>query len=98
MRKWAQTLADKYLANPNVGPCSRFREGQEFFVDVYEFFLMLNDKFYSETWYWIAKYVYAAPQGGYIMKGWKKDSKVMIACRNDEVRPVIFKIKRIVEE
>lgn len=97
-RNWDQALADKYLADPNIGPCSWFQEGQEFLVDEYEFFHMLNGKFCSEAWDCIARYVYAALQGGAIMKGWTSDSKVMIACCNDGVRPVVFKIERIDEK
>lgn len=46
-REWDQALADKYLADPTVGPCSRFRERQELLVDEYEFFHMPNGKFCS---------------------------------------------------
>ena len=40
-------------------------------------------------------YVYAALQGGAIMKSWTNDDRMMIACCNDGTRPVIFKIERI---
>lgn len=58
---------------------------------------MLNGKFCSEAWDCIARYVYAALQGGSIMQGWTNDSKIMIASCNDGVRPVVFKIERIDE-
>lgn len=49
----------------------------------------------SEAWDCISRYVYAALQGGSIMRGWTNDERVMIACCNDGTRPVIFKIERI---
>ena len=51
--------------------------------------------FCAEAWDAISRYIYAALQGGAIMRGWTKDDKVMIACCNDGTRPVIFKIERI---
>ena len=32
------------------------------------------------------------------MKGWMRDENTMIACCNDGIRPVIFKIERIDHE
>ena len=43
----------------------------------------------------VSGYVYAALQGGAIMKSWTNDDRMMIACCNDGTRPVIFKIERI---
>ena len=60
-------------------------------MDEYEYFHMLNGKFCSEAWDCVSRHVYAALQGGSIMQGWTNDSKVMIACCNDGVRPVVFK-------
>lgn len=51
--------------------------------------------FCAEAWDAISRYIYAALQGGSIMKGWTNDEKMMIACCNDGTRPVIFKIERI---
>lgn len=51
--------------------------------------------FCAEAWDGISRYIYAALQGGSIMRGWMKDEKVMIACCNDGTRPVIFKIERL---
>lgn len=96
-REFYQDLADEYLANPNAGKCNKFQDGQEFILDQGDFFNMLNGKFCSEAWDAISRYVYAALQGGSIMRGWTKDEKVMISCCNDGVRPVIFKIERIDE-
>ena len=49
----------------------------------------------SEAWDAISRYIYAAFQGGSIMKGWMKDENTFIACCSDGTRPVIFKIERI---
>lgn len=59
---------------------------------------MMNGQFCSEAWDCISRYVYAALQGGAIMRGWTNDEKVMIACCNDGTRLMIFKLERIDEE
>lgn len=52
-------------------------------------------KFCGEAWDAISRYVYTALQGGSIMHRWTNDDRMMIACCNDGIRPVIFKIERI---
>ena len=96
-REYYQGLADKYLADPKVGKCELFKDGQEFLVDSEGYFKMLHGGFCSEAWDAISRYVYAALQGGSIMRGWTNDEKIMIACCNDGVRPVVFKLERIDE-
>lgn len=90
-----QELADRYLADPKAGPCQLFKPGNEFVVDADGFWRMLNGRFCAEAWDAISRYVYAAIQGGSIMKGWTNDEKMMITCCNDGVRPVVFKLERI---
>lgn len=97
-RECYKDLQEKYLADPNSGPCPYFREGQVIMVDNDNFFRMLNGTFCAEAWDCISRYVYAALQGGSIMRGWTNDEKVMIACCNDGTRPVVFKLERIDEE
>ena len=97
-RECYQDLQAKYLADPKSGPCPFFREGQEIIVDNDNFFRMLHGTFCAEAWDCISRYVYAALQGGSIMRGWTNDEKVMITCCNDGTRPVIFKLERIDEE
>ena len=97
-REFFQDLAEEYLANPDAGKCSLFEDGQEFILEQGDFFHMLDGKFCSEAWDAIGRYVYAALQGGSIMRGWTKDEKMMISCCNDGVRPVIFKIERMDEK
>ena len=90
-------LQEQYLANPKAGKCEFFEDGQEWLLEGMDFHYMLNGKFCAEAWDCISRYVYAALQGGSIMRGWTNDEKVMIACCNDGTRPVIFKIERIDE-
>jgi uncharacterized repeat protein (TIGR04076 family) len=94
-REYFQDLADEYLADPSVGKCDLFEDGQEFIVDGRTFWFMMDGNFCAEAWDSISRYVYAALQGGSIMKGWTNDEKMMIACCNDGTRPVIFKLERI---
>lgn len=97
-RECYKDLQEKYLADPQSGPCPYFHEGQEIMVDSDNFFHMLDGRFCSEAWDCISRYVYAALQGGSIMKGWTNDEKMMVTCCNDGTRPVIFKLERIDEE
>jgi uncharacterized repeat protein (TIGR04076 family) len=93
-----EDLRDEYCADPNAGKCDLYQEGQEWIVDVMGFATMLNGQFCSLAWDAISKFVYAALNGGSIfISGWMKDEKVMIACCNDGIRPVIFKLERIDE-
>ena len=88
-------LQEEHLADPKSGVCPMFEVGQEFLVDGRNYSQMLNGQFCAEAWDAVSRYVYAALQGGSIMKGWTNDEKMMIACCNDGTRPVIFKIERI---
>ena len=90
-------LQDEYLANPNAGACEFFEVGQEWIVTNNDYFRMLHGKFCAEAWDCISRYVYAALQGGSIMRDWTRDEKIMIASCNDGTRPVIFEIERIDE-
>ena len=56
--------------------------------------------FCEEAWSAITRYVFAfVSGGGGFFKGtygrWMKDDNTMIACCNDGVRPVVFKLDRI---
>ena len=93
-----EDLQEKYLADPKSGRCDYFDVGQEFIVDGKGYQSMLGGHFCMEAWDAVNRYVYAALQGGSIMKGWTNDEKMMIACCNDGTRPVVFKIERIDEE
>ena len=94
-KKCYTDLQEKYLANPQSGPCGAFEVGQEFIIDGHGYQTMNEGHFCMEAWDAINRYVYAALQGGSIMKGWTNDEKMMIACCNDGTRPVMFKIERI---
>lgn len=92
-------LQERYLADPQAGLCPLFEVGQEFLLERNgerdDLWHMLDGRFCSEAWDAVSRYVYAALQGGSIMRGWTNDEKMMIACCNDGTRPVIFKIERI---
>ena len=99
-KKCFPDLQEQYLSHPQVGPCDRFEVGDEFLFEGFggpqEFWRMEDGRpRCTEVWDCIGRYVYAALQGGSIMKGWTNDEKMMIACCNDGTRPVIFKIQRI---
>ena len=94
-RELFEDLQQEYLADPQSGRCPYFREGQEFLLEGDDFFRMLHGSFCAEAWDCISRYVYAALQGGSIMRGWTREENVMIACCNDGTRPVVFKIERI---
>ena len=80
-------IQEKYLADPKSGPCPFFKPGDTF--------LLKRTPQQDDFYHLISRYVYAALQGGAIMKGWTNDDRMMIACCNDGTRPVIFKIERI---
>lgn len=89
-------LVETFIGKPNVGRCDKFQEGQEFMVDFKTYFNMgIPEGFCSEAWESIQKYVFTHISGGTVFKGWPKDDGVAIACCNDGVRPVIFKLERI---
>ena len=90
---------EKYLADPKSGPCPCFKAGDTFLLkrtpEQDDFYHLMNGKFCGEAWDAISRYVYAALQGGSIMRKWTNDDRMMIACCNGGTRPVIFKIERI---
>ncbi|MCM1023688.1 MAG: TIGR04076 family protein [Prevotella sp.] len=89
----------KYLADPKSGECPFYSVGDVTLFERYggedTFWTMAKGAHCSEAWDCISRYVYAALQGGAVMRGWTNDERVMIACCNDGTRPVIFKIERI---
>jgi uncharacterized repeat protein (TIGR04076 family) len=96
-REYFQDLADEYLLDPSEGKCHLFSDGQEIIVDHANCIPMIEGQFCAGAWDSISNYVYSALQGGAVMKGWTHDEKVMIACCNSGIRPVIFKLERIDE-
>ena len=92
-------LQEKYLADPTSGACPFYNVGDRFVFERYggvdTFWTMGKGTQCSEAWDCISRYVYAALQGGAIMRGWTNDPRLMIACCNDGTRPVVFKIERV---
>ena len=89
-----EDLQREFLADPQLGKCQYFEEGQEFLVDRKECYRMMNGKFCSEAWDCIGKYVYLILHGGEFY--WTKEKNSVLVCCNDPTRPVIFKLERVV--
>ncbi len=47
----------------------------------------MNGRFCGEAWDAVSRYVYAARQGGSIMRRWTNDDRMMIACCNYRLKP-----------
>ena len=95
-RMFNEDYAREYCANPKAGLCGAFTEGQTFTLNT-------PDKpvgFCEEAWSAITRYVFAftVGGGGFFNGRWMKDENTMIACCNDGIRPVVFKLERIDEE
>lgn len=89
-RMYNEDLAQEYCSHPER--CSIFREGQVFLLDTPKKPL----EFCDEAWAVINHYVFAFINGGgAFYNNWMKNENTMIACCNDGVRPVIFKLERI---
>ena len=96
-REYYEDLAGRYLADPHVGKCRLFREGQQFLVtqENYNRFPYENN-FCPSAWDVLKIKVYAALQGGrFYWEGWMKNPKEQILCCDDGVRPVVFLLERI---
>ena len=74
-------LQEKYLADPKSGPCPFFKPGDTFLLkrtpEQDDFYHLMNGKFCGEAWDAVSRYVYAALQGGAIMKGWTNDDRMI---------------------
>jgi len=77
----------------SFGPCERHYEGQEFIVE--ESFKMPED-FCHWSWAGIHQAVRMLLFGGDYP--WSIEKGSAVVCCNDGLRPVIYKLERIVEE
>jgi uncharacterized repeat protein (TIGR04076 family) len=86
-------FAEQYCKNPHTNVCSVFQEGQTFFLDSAN----KPEGFCEEAWSAITRYVFAfiSDGGGFFNGSWMKAENTMIACCNDGIRPVVFKLERI---
>lgn len=77
------------------GPCHFFQEGDEFVVD----YLTERPEGFGCDWAWddLHKVLFA-----FMLKGdygtWMKDPNTFITCCTDGIKPVIFKVERIVDQ
>ena len=86
-------FARQYCLNPETTVCTAFKEGQTFL-------LANQDKpagFCEEAWSAITRYAFAFVNGGggFFHGNWMTEENTMIACCNDGIRPVVFKLERI---
>lgn len=84
-------LAQRYGAETLSGACPLFTEGQTLFCDQHN----PPKHFCGEAWKCIQHYVYALYYGAEkpFGKDWMRAGNVAIACCNDGLRPVTFKIE-----
>ena len=80
-----EDYAKQYCVNPETSVCTAFQEGQTFLLDSAN----KPDGFCEEAWSAITRYVFEG--------SWMNDGNTMIACCNDGIRPVVFKLERIDE-
>lgn len=84
-------LQEKYLADPKSGPCPCFKAGDTFLLkrtpEQDDFYHLMNGKFCGEAWDAISRYVYAALQGGSIMRKWTIDMKTK---EENQDKPFVF--------
>jgi uncharacterized repeat protein (TIGR04076 family) len=92
-RMYNKDLAQEYCVNPEAGVCSAFQEGQTFLLED----ASKPPGFCEEAWSAITRYVFAfvSGGGGFFSGRWMKDENTMIACCNDGIRPVVFKLERV---
>lgn len=91
-----QTNIAKEYAENGLTPCSVMKKGQVFYTE-----LAKPDGFCDTAWKCIFQYVFAllngARQEGFFNGDWIKQPYTAIACCNDGLRPVIFKIETVKE-
>jgi uncharacterized repeat protein (TIGR04076 family) len=85
-------IADEYR-NPQAhyGPCNIFEAGQEIEVEKW---WEIPEGFCEWAWIDIQKPLFALATGAQL-DPWMKDPNTWIACCTDGVKPVTFKIERI---
>jgi TIGR04076 family protein len=91
-----QDLAKEHCRS-EVTLCPCFEEGQQFLTSGLE----KPANFCDWAWNDIYKFVTVLLAGGNfsqgIFEGWMKDDREMIACCTDGIRPVVFKIEKVVD-
>ena len=91
-----EELAKEY-AGPDFTKCPMMREGQVFYADYAK-----PEGFCDEAWKAIYQYVFALANGGgkngFFFNDWVREPYTAIACCNDGLRSVIFKLEATNEE
>ena len=85
-----EELAKEYGC-PGIGPCPFHQVGQVYYGDCSK-----PEGFCDDAWRAIFQYVFALANGSgkFYFNDWIEKEGVAIACCNDGLRPVIFKIER----
>ncbi len=87
-REFNQDLADKYIPFPDFGPCELMKEGDVFYTGG-PFGNEMPEGFCAMAWQAINLQATTLAGGGKVFG----QDLVHIACCNDGVRPVIFKLE-----
>ncbi len=89
-----EDLAKEFCKNPDAKICQVLQLDQEFIVSGDN--PGKPDGFCEEAWSAITRYVFAFTSGGggFFDNQWMKNENTMIACCNDGIRPVVFKLER----
>jgi len=87
-REFNKDLADKYIPIPNFGPCDLMKEG-DVFITTGIFGNECPKDFCAMAWQAICIQASTLAGGGKVFG----HDEVHIACCNDGVRPVIFKLE-----
>lgn len=80
----------------NLGICTALKEGQVFYTG-----LGKPDGFCDGAWHAIYPYVFALANGAksfWFNDSWVRNERLAIACCNDGLRPVFFKLEATDEE
>lgn len=88
-REFYANLADEYCGR-ETGPCSLFRQGQEFVVDSPD----QPEGFCAWARQDLSLAISTLMRGGDFTP-WMRDSDTIVMCCTDGIRPVIFEIRRI---
>lgn len=94
-RTFNKELAKEYGVD-NLKACTALKEGDVFYSG-----LGKPDGFCDGAWHAIYPYVFALANGAkgfWFSNSWVRDEGIAIACCNDGLRPVFFKLEATEEE
>ena len=89
-RMFYQDLAKEYSSDPKLGPCDIYEDGKEYILEKPD----MPEGFCSWAWADIQRDVISIMTGGNM--DWINRDATQVVCCTDGLRPVIFKIERLV--